>query len=175
MHQPVGAHQGVRVNAAHALQVGGAAAGFFHNDAERRQIPGHGSEVDGNFDGAFSDQHVLPIPAQGAAVTRRVHQAADFIAHHGSFLGARAGRENHGRVQRGGFRDVDFFSVAIRALPAISPPARAERRSAGHARYNFAILFDGQKRAKGGNAARKFFRAVDRIDDQACASGIAGR
>src|SRR5271168_133546 len=131
MQQAVGADEFAGIDGAFTAHVGGAATGLLNDEAERREIPRHAREVDGDLDGALRHQHVLPEAAEGAAVARGVQQAAKSFAHYRSFLRAGAGAEHHGYVERSFAGNVDWFPVAIGALAAISGPARGESGGAG--------------------------------------------
>ena len=50
------------------------------------------------------------------------------------------------------------------------PTSALRAPGAGHSRNDFSIALDSQQRSEGGNSARKFFRAVDGIDDQSRSS-----
>ena len=175
MKKAVGANELAAVDGALAEEIGGLAAGFFDDETERGEVPGHGGPVDGGVDGAFGDEHVLPEAAKSATVTGGVGKFAESGAVGGIFLGSGAGGENHGVGEGGGLRDLDFFVVAEGAFAAVGAPAGAEGGSADHAGDDFAIFLDAEKDAEGGNAAGKFLGAVDGIDDQASAAvGVCG-
>src|ERR1700688_1369546 len=69
---------------------------------------------------------------------------------------------------------MNLFAIAKSTLAAISEPTRSERGSTHHARDNFSAVLDTKQRSKSGNTARKFFSAVDRVDDQSCSVAGAG-
>src|ERR1700688_799555 len=70
---------------------------------------------------------------------------------------------------------MNLFAIAESALATIRKPTRAERRSAHHASDNFSTVFDTQQRSEGRNATRKFFSAVNGVNDQTRAVAGASR
>src|SRR5271154_2671592 len=167
----IGADEVAVVDAAGAGHCGGAAAGFFDDDLERRKVPGLGGEVDGDFDGAFGDEHVLPEAAEGAAVFAAAHESNQFGAHFRILAGADARGEDHGVAQVRDLGDVEALAIAVGAFAAVGPPASAESGSADEAGDDFAIALDAHVRAERGDAAGEFFCAVDGVDDHAGAAG----
>ena len=138
----VGAEVVAGVNGALACQVGGAATGFFDDDAEGGEVPRFGGPVERGVDGAFGDEHVLPETAEGAGIARGIGKAADAGAIFGVFAGTGASGEDHGFVKLSSVRNMDAFASAIGAFAAISPPARTECGSTGDPSDDFTLELD---------------------------------
>src|SRR5690242_20119531 len=130
------------VNRARAIHVRRTPAGFFHDEREWREIPRLGVQVQRDLDGAFRDEHVLPEPAEGAAVPRSVEQPPHLFYFVAALAGPGAAREGHGDIQLRDVRNMNRFAIAPRAFAAIRTPACAERRSAGHTGYHLSVALD---------------------------------
>src|SRR6267154_1794420 len=154
------------INRAFATHVARPPACFFHNNPQRRQVPGFRRPVQCRFRSSLGHQHVLPESSKSAPAASGIGKAPNLFLSQFVFTWSGAGGEHHCFTQLRNTRDVDTFSVAISAFAAISPPATRQSRSAGHSRHDFAIALNRQQRSKSLNPARKFFRAVDRVDNQ---------
>src|SRR5260370_23212336 len=162
---PVGADELPRIDRPLAAQIRRAASRFLHDNSQRRKIPRLRGQVHGNFRGALGDQHVLPEPANRAAISRHIGQQAQFRPHCWIFLVSSAGCEDHRLAERVHARNVNPLAVPVSAFPAISPPARTQSRSARHPGNNFAVHLDSDKRPKPRNPTGKLFSAIHRINN----------
>src|SRR5882762_4234624 len=163
---PIGTKKTSGINRAFATYIARPPARFFHNNPQRSQVPRLRRPVQCRFRSSFGDQHVLPESSKSAPAASRIGKAPNLFLSQFVFTWSGAGGEHHRFAQPGDIRDVDTFSIPISALAAIRPPATRQSRSAGHARHNFAIALNRQQRSKRLNPARKFLRAVDRVDNQ---------
>src|SRR5712671_481887 len=163
---PIGTKKISGINRALAAHIARPPARFFHNNPQRRQVPRLRRPVQCRLSSSFGHQHVLPESTKSAPAASRIGKAPNLFLSQFVFTWSGAGGEHHCFTQLGHTRNVNPFPVAISAFAAIRPPATRQSRSAGHSRHNFAIALDSQQRSKRLNPARKFLRAVDRIDDQ---------
>src|SRR5271155_3967919 len=113
---------------------------------------------------------MLPEPAEPSTISGCVRQTPNLFAGFLAFAGTRAGGEHHGLVESRRLRDLNLLSIAIRTFAPIGPPPGSQCRSAGHPRYDFALVLDPQQSPEGRNPAGKFFGAVDWVDNQARAA-----
>ena len=95
MELPVRAEKISGIHTSLAEHVRRAAAGFFDDDAERREVPRLRGPIEGRVDGPLCDQHVLPESADGTAITRGIGETANAFPRFLAFAGAGAGGEHH--------------------------------------------------------------------------------
>src|SRR5215469_10260876 len=154
----------------------GPAAGLFHNQAERRQVPRFGHPINRHLRGPLGHQHVLPEAAHRAAAPRRVRQSPQAHARFRVLAWSRAGDEHHGFSETFPARDVYSLPGAVRSFAAVRVPAcpPRQRRSTHYPRHDFSVFFNPYKGAERRNSPRELLRAVDRINNHPRAP-ITGR
>src|ERR1700730_9790072 len=153
MYLSIGAQEISGVDGSFSPDIGRSPSCLFHDDTERSQIPGFGSPVQSCFDCSLGDQHVLPDPAEAAAISRGVGEASNFFS---SFLvlgRSCTGGEYHRLAQPRDIRNVHSFAIAIGTLAAVRPPSPAQRGRADHSGDDFSITLNAEECAKSRNAA----------------------
>src|SRR5882762_10505532 len=145
---PIGTKKISGINRALATHITRPPARFFHNNPQRRQVPGFRRPVQCRFRSSFGHQHVLPESSKSAPAASRIGKSPNLFLSQFVFTWSGPGSEHHCFTQLRDIRHVNPFSIAISAFAAICPPATRQSRSAGHSRHNFAIALDSQQRSK---------------------------